>query len=176
MKLKYDRVFVGLVLIVALTFAFTGCGKDGKAYGSYDWYGGVLTSTVTTTGGFPSGATYDKYYSFSEGSYYIYYYIYYGGAYYPPESSTYYYVSYNVKFEKGGLFSDGDDKYFDIYLGLSGASVAGLNRIGVAPSASQLASGEYSQTYGNDSMVITLNAKKVDASEVPKDELKTFVK
>jgi hypothetical protein len=157
-----------ICLALFAAVAFTGCtGDDGKAYGSYTFPSGTIlnySGLKGSTGGFPSNAIAGVEYSFNEGNYYFYYYL---------EDSYYYYptylVSYTVKYNKGKLFSDGADKHFEIYCNYYGASATGLSRVGAAPNPKTVESGQYSETFANDSMTVTVKVQRIDRSAFPKE-------
>ncbi|MFA6508641.1 MAG: hypothetical protein WCT14_21255 [Treponemataceae bacterium] len=176
MKQMLKRLMLALLVSVAV-FGSSGCtllaGSDGAAYGSYDWPGYTLqTVNFVSNSGFPTGATYNVYYKFTPGSYYFYYRIYDGYSYSPYSSGSYEYVSYTVSVNKGSLFTDGIDKYFDIYLGYYGEYYYGFNIKGMGE---PVVNADGSRVYSNAGYTITLKTSKVDTLPVGA-EVVTFTK
>jgi len=139
-------VALGLVLLLA------GCGKAGKIYGSVDhdgiWQDGYI-------GGFPSNGYFGTYYEVPAGTYDLYWRLYDGSSTYYPDSVSYWHSTYTVEADGGKLFfANGDDRYFDLYLGYTA-----IYKGGSVKSAAQ--------TWTQDGLRITVGA----ASRVPASEL-----
>lgn len=161
--MKKSRFFVFLALVLAAVIALSGCtvlmGKDGKVYGSYDWPSfGMQTLGLHTTGGFPGGSTYyPSEYLFSDGSYYFQYQLYDSNNYYVSYAYT---ATYVVSHNKGAFLKDAVDKHFEVYCDYYGATISGLSKVGPAPDAKALAAGEYTQSFSDGTITVTLNVKR----------------
>jgi hypothetical protein len=153
------------IIAVLIALSASGCnmlmGKDGVVYGklTYDssyYIEGIWTYSGMSMG-FPTSGTFGTYYKIAPGTYgfvyQLYDYYYYYGYYY--DYSDYIYVTYTVKANEGKLFTDGDDKYFELYLGWYNYYIYGMNTAGkgkVAPEGDVV-------VYKDDAVTVTASFK-----------------
>jgi hypothetical protein len=178
----------GFLILLAVVFILAGCtGQAGRVFGNFDYdyslYYGAL-------GGFPPITLYtNTYYQISPGDYAVYYTLYdsgtntyYPGYYYsaPHDPSYYWYATYGVDANQGQLFwTNGNDKYFSLYLGYDGMYKSGTDRSalpspGSTPSAPRL--GQKTWTDNGMTITVTNAIVQLTPDQIAKLQKNTVVK
>jgi hypothetical protein len=182
MRKRFLFAAIGLSLLIA--FSLSGCdvlmGKDGVIYGEYNH---PVSFYYFSLGGFPmTYLSQYTYYQIAEGSYDVYYTLDTGSGYYYPggvggtggtDPSYYWHSTYSVTANKGALFTDGQDKYFDLYLGYYGMSKSGDVKSIVNPTSKgpSIGSGIGTSTWTQGGLTITIKNEIVSLSAAQKAAL-----